>query len=238
MILILAKKEDAAAVSLVKRWAEHDARLLTPEDLSVAGWCHKPGTPRNGRVVVGGAGVPIDDLRGVLVRLPAVAESDLPHIRAADRGYVAMEMTAFLVAWLASLPCPVINPPTPMCLAGPRLRPEQWAHAAARENVPVATIARTSQGYKPPAHSVNSVTTVTVVGKWCHGARSQEQAERAHRIARATGANLVHTYFIGPHDDPVFVGADPWVDLYEPVFADAVLALLLGRDLPTLEGVS
>src|SRR5262245_34157967 len=125
MILVLASRSDENARSLVDRWESHGARLLVPECLSVVGWRHRGSARPSSRAVLGGVPVNGAEIRGVLSRLPSVMPSDLLHICAEDRAYVAAEMTAFLVAWLASLPCPVLNRPTPTSLAGPLLRQEQ-----------------------------------------------------------------------------------------------------------------
>ena len=76
--------------------------------------------------------MPISAIRGVLSLLPRVAESELTQIMPTQRPYVAAEMMAFLVAWLASLPCVVLNQPTPLNLTGPSWYPEQWVREARR----------------------------------------------------------------------------------------------------------
>jgi hypothetical protein len=225
MILVLASRSDDSARSLVDRWESHGARLLVPEGLSVVGWHHRSFAMSSSRAVLDGVGVNITEIRGVLVRLPSVVPSDLPHIRAEDRLYVAAEMTAFLVAWLASLPCPVLNRPTPTSLAGPSFRQEQWVKSAASAGVPAATVRRTTEGYAP--HSSPTTTGVVVVGNDCLGAVSTALAERARKVALSAGVSLLNAYFTGPPDDPIFISADVWVDLYDPFITDAVLSLLL-----------
>jgi hypothetical protein len=238
MILVLASQSDDAARSLVERWSSHDARLLVPEDMSMVGWRHRPCALSSSRGVVGGIVVPLAELRGVLVRVPSVTPSDLPHIRGEDRAYVAAEMTAFLMAWLPSLPCPVLNRPTPTSLAGPSFRPEQWVHAAASAGVPVAAMRRTIGGYAPPLHPPESTSTVVVVGDACLGAPSAAVADRAREVARRAQVSLLNTYFAGPPDAPVFVGADVWVSLGDPTVTDAVLALLQSGQARCREVVS
>lgn len=225
MIFILARESDEAAKELTQRWSNAGARLLAPYALSMPGWRHRVSSASDSSVMLEGIAVKIADIRGVLVRLPGIANSDLPHIIAADRSYVAMEMTAFLLAWLTSLPCPVLNRPTPSCLAGPCLRTEQWIWLAAGVGVPVADVFRTSKGYAPATHDLGFATAVTVVGETCMGALSPLQAEYAHRIARAVNVNLLEVSFIGAKEDPLFIGANIYVNLSDVTVADAVLAL-------------
>ena len=94
---------------------------------------------------------------GVLVRLPRISAEELRHIEAADREYVASEMTAFLAVWLSSLSCPVLNRPAPDCLFGSNWRPEHWVRLAAqvgllvrpaRREVPSTAVrSKTRKGY-------------------------------------------------------------------------------------------
>ncbi|HEV2714058.1 MAG TPA: hypothetical protein VGU64_02260, partial [Terriglobales bacterium] len=126
MIVVLASLDDSSAEALVQRWAHVDARLMTCEDLSRSGWSVSPHLRGRGMTVIGGERVGVKHIQGVLVRLSFVTENELPHIHPEDRLYLAAEIMAFLVAWLSELPCPVLNRPTPFCLAGPSWRPEQW----------------------------------------------------------------------------------------------------------------
>lgn len=229
MILVLAGEGDAMARSLVSQWSGHDARLLVPKDLSVVGWRHRAGSRGDSTAMVDGNPIAGEKIRGVLVRTPGVASADLPHIRGEDREYVAAEMTAFLLAWLSSLDCPVINRPTPYCLLGPSLRPEQWLHLAAVEGVPVAGLRRTTAGDAAPPALAS--TAVVVVGDRCLGATTDALDDRARRVAHAAGVSLLQAYFTGPPEDPVLTGADLFVDVQDPEVNAAVLELLVGEVL-------
>src|SRR5579864_5186086 len=105
MIVVLASAHDVNARAIVAAWAPVRARLCTPADLSTPGWRHRVGEPKEATAVIGGERIPATAITGVLTRLPAVAADELAHIAAADRDYVASEMTAFLIAFLAALPC-------------------------------------------------------------------------------------------------------------------------------------
>ncbi|UQA59903.1 hypothetical protein [Polyangium aurulentum] len=235
MIVVLASRSDEASRGLVDRWSSHGARLLLPDDLSVVGWRHGAGSVSGARAIVGGDPVPIEAIQAVLVRMACVAPVDLPHIRPDERIYVAAEMTAFLLAWLTSLPCPVYNRPTATGLMGPVFRPEQWIQVAAHCGIPVTTVRRTGAGYAAPTHPPESIKTVVVVGETCLRAPSEAARARALAVARSAGASLLDVHFQGPAADPVCVGADVWLDVGDPIIADALLALLQSGRAPAQE---
>ena len=214
------------------RWAAHNASLLTCDDLSVAGWRHYVGASScaaPSAAVIGGRTVAVREIKGVLIRWPGVFEQELAHIVEADRSYVAGEMKAFLVSWLMSLECPVINRPTPVNLSGPYWRLEQWTHAAAQLGIPVRPARRhvalnsTDATVVPPAHQ----TTVTVVGERCFGRADEELHAQARRLAESAGVSLLGVSFSGPEAGSFFTGADLIPDLSSEEIADAVLDELL-----------
>ena len=218
MIAVLAHAGDAQAGRLVARWAAHDAQLVTPADLSRAGWRLEPGVPSHWSAAVGDRSVGDDGpLRGVLVRLAAVCGSDLPHIVAEDRAYVAAEMTAFLASWLTELRCPVVNRPSPNCLSGPGWRLEEWARAAVRLGIPVAKVRRPT-----PARVARVMATVTVAGRVGLGA--PELVTRARRLAEAAGLRLAQCAFGAGVEAPL-LGATADADLDDDAVAAGVLAL-------------
>src|SRR5438034_2764184 len=161
MLAIIADGADLVADALAARWRQRtsaDVALLTPADLSRRGWRYRLGTGAGpaGAAIIADRIVPVEEIDGVLTRLPSVSPHHLPHIIPADREYVAAEMTAFLTAWLSGLTCPVLNRPTPGCLTGPAWRPQHWAHLAAQLAIP------TQQAADVDAE-------VTVVDEHCFG---------------------------------------------------------------------
>jgi hypothetical protein len=96
MIVVFAQEHDEYAKNLVRRWRDRGARLMVPGDLSRSGWYCSSQNPEDSRCVIEGTPYPSSEIRGVLVRLPAVLATDLPHIMISDRDYVASEMTAFV----------------------------------------------------------------------------------------------------------------------------------------------
>jgi hypothetical protein len=230
MLLIVANRQDQAAAHLAARWAAHDACLLTPADLSSAGWRYSLPAGRS-HGVAGGRGFESDEIKGVLTRLSRVDEQDLPHIVEPDRRYVAAEMAAFLASWLSHLGCPVLNRPTPECLAGRSLRTEQWLLLAARLGLRVRAVGRQVRrgmvDLVPPwSLDPPSLTTVEVVGGAIAGHAEPALATAALRLASAAGLNLLSVRFDGPEADAAFVDAHLWPDVTADAVADALLAQL------------
>lgn len=183
MLAVIASRLDPAARDLVSAWSSAGAALLSAEDLSAEGWAFRVADPGGGTAVVSGRRVAVRELRAVVTRRPAVVAEELPWIDPADRSYVAAEANAFLVAWLAALPCPVVNRPTATSLCGPAWSPVYWAAAAARAGL---TWARANGD---ESHDVD------VVGDTCVGARSPAERSAARALARAAGVELLEVRF-------------------------------------------
>jgi len=225
MIVVLANRHDTVALALAARWAHEGAELLTPEGLSVEGWRHYVATGGDDAAVIAGRRTAARDIEGVVSRLWGIAEGDLPHIVPEDRGYVSMEMTAFLTSWLSSLKCPVLNRPLPMSLAGPNWRREEWTHRAARLRIPVRPLRRYTAPDAPATRDTRpeNLNAVTVAGRACPRAGDETLKSHALRLAQSVGAGLLNVYFDGEGADAAFVSADVWPDVSVPEVADAIL---------------
>jgi hypothetical protein len=232
VLVVVAGPEDPTAHSLVAHWAADDARLLTCDDLSVAGWCFAPADPAASTAVVGGHPVAVADVAGVLTRLPGVSPAMLSHIEPADRVYVATEMHAFLVAWLDALPCPVLNRPSPGCLAGPSWRHEQWVQTAAQIGMPVQPVQLSTHTAftSPPAPAATTDrSSVTVVGRQVVGSVDRALAQQARDLALAAGVELLAVQFDGATPGSRFLEATLWPDLGDDDVTDALLSYFHGR---------
>lgn len=215
MLVVLAAAGDAAATALVERWRFAGASLLTARDLSTAGWRVWPGAPADGVAVVDGARVAVREIGAVLTRVPAVTARDVPWILRADRAYVAQEMTAFLLAWLSELECPVVNRPSPTGLWGPHLAPERWVRLAVDAGLRVA-----------PPH--RGGVTVTVAGERCIGDVTEDLCAGALTVARTAGVEMLAVRFDGRGPGAAFLGADYRLAVTDGAVADALLDLLAG----------
>lgn len=228
MLIILAKREDETAAWLAHRWRSHDAVLVSPADLSTSGWSLHLASPGESKVRIGTNDVRNEEIDGVVTRIPCVGVDDLHHIIPSDRQYVASEMTAFLLAWLSSLECPVLNRPTPNSLGGPGWRPEEWTRLASRLGIRVAPIHRkTPDDRTSPPEKLER--EVNVIGDACFGNAAEPLCMNARRLSKAAGTALLSVRFTGSDADGAFVSASVWPNLASPDIADAALQCLLEK---------
>lgn len=225
-LLVLADAQDAAAQAFVARHRKEGARLLTPSDLSRAGWCHRVGDPAASIAVVDGLALPASMIRGVVTRLSAILPTQLPHVAEADRRYVASEMTAFLGAWLSALACPVVNRPRVPSLSGPAWCREQWTKRALDLDVPAVPVRRELRaGSSIAARNAVPAGCVRfdVVGPAVLGRGHPRLRSHARRLADGAGMALLGVLFDADDGDARFVGADPWPDLSDEAIGDALM---------------
>jgi hypothetical protein len=227
MLVILASRWNKTASTLASSCAGRDVKVLTPRDLSVAGWRQYLGGMKDGAVVVDGRPVDQREITGVLTLLPCVVEDELVDIVPGDRRYVASEMTAFLLFWLSRLQCPVLNRPTPTCLSGPYWRQEKWVHAAAQAGLPVQPVRRFAP-LDPCAKEemTPSSCKVTVIGNRIFGETDPNLHLHAQRLAGLAGVELLSVQFSGPDADARFLSAETFPSFMEPGMADAALEYL------------
>jgi hypothetical protein len=221
LILIIANRFDLAARKLADNWRADDARLLTCEDLSIAGWRHYVASKsRDAQVMIGGFALSSREISGVLTRLVCVWEQELVHIVAEDRSYVAAEMSAFLMSWLSALDCPVLNRPVPGCLCGPCWRPEQWASAARQAGMRVRPVQRHVRSGQDSSLQTAPLgpTAVTVVGHSVFGEADASLRTQARHLADIARVDLVRVHYTGGEEGAYFSGAD----LFPPITDDEV----------------
>jgi hypothetical protein len=189
------------------------------------GWSIRiPGAGTSSRAVVGGQVVDAAAIDGVLTLRPAVFAEELLNIRPSDRAYVAAELTAFLLAWLFSLTCSVVNRPSSACLAGPNWHPEQWVHAAALLGIPTRTTCRTVPTLVSPDADDACAEVVVVRGR-CFGCDDPALESWSQLLAGAAGLDVLAARF--SRMDGAFISASPWPPLSEPAVLDAVRQCLL-----------
>ena len=223
MILVIASRLDRSAFGLVDRWRDLDARLVTCRDLSRAGWRYVPGEPGDSQAVIGEEVISFERISGVLTRIWAATEPELPHIALEDRGYVAAEMTAFLAGWLATAPVRVVNRPTPNCLMGPSWPQTRWVHEASRAGMRTGIagqlLQRTNNSMTaaPP-----DSTTVTVIGDRCFGVTDSSLGDQAKRLAEAANVESLTVLFSRPDGDAEFLRACLAPDITQSGVSDAL----------------
>ena len=236
MLVVIASRHDAAAAALCRRAPPGTAAVLSWRDLSTPGWRYY-GDPDDGEdaVVIGGATVTVAAITAVVTRCPSVPPHELGHIVPADRGYVAAEMTALLLAWLARLRCPVVNRPNAGSLCGPRWHPERWTALATSRGLPALPLTRRAvPGLAPSVRGPIfppgfEHRPVTVVGPRAidtapaQDPLSPDITDAALALARAAGVALLRVHFAVRDGEHPFAGADLDVDLADAPVADALL---------------
>jgi hypothetical protein len=230
MVVIVASRFDEEAQALAVRWSADGAALLTCEDLSTSGWVYESNHLRSSMAVVSGKVVSTCEIAGVLVRRPWIFQEELTHIAAADREYVAAEMNAFLLCWLAALRCPVLNRPTPTCLSGPLWSEQQWVHAAARVGMQVRPL-RVCVPAQAPAEirsdAPGAIQEVTVLDQNCFGAPNDVVSAQVKLLAAVSRVRFLSVRFTVGDGLPVFLSANPFPRLTGDVVLDALRAPLV-----------
>ena len=224
MIVVVASVYDDAARSVVARWDSQRATMLTAEDLCRPGWTLQLPTDRSGNSVIDGSVVPNGEIGGVLTLRSSVLPAELRSIRREDRQYVSSELNAFLLVWLTSLNCRVVNRPSAMSLAGPNWRQEQWTVMAASLGIPVQPRRRTvpETTVPPPDDTVE----VIVAGDRCFAAGDAELAAWSRQLAQAAAVDLLSVRF--SIRERRFCMASPWPALTDPAVFEAARACVEG----------
>lgn len=228
MILILAHEWDTATHALAGQWVASLAKIVTPRHLSQPGWQYRAGNPDAFRFAIEGESGAVKNIQAIVSRMYWLSEYDLPHIQAADRGYVAAEMNAFLLAFLTEPQCPVVNLPSVNSLCSPFARPESWLKLAAQIGLPTKRLERTARFNQPilPNESNELKKIVTVIGDDCFGEQAELLFDWARRLAIAAKVQLLQVEFEQLNHKWVLCNANPCPDLTEPFLADTLLRLL------------
>ncbi len=239
MIVVLASEQDEVARLLVQKWGGRNACVLTPTSLSRSGWRFYMGSRTKCDAVLANGQIDCREITGVVTRLAAVTENDLPHIEARDRSYVAAEMTAFLLAWLSSLECPVINRPTPGGLNGPAWREEEWRYCAAKIGIPIIPMRRTVNKSDTTSSLVPHPAEfqVTLIGDRCFGSSDSPAVSFTRLLAATSAVDLLEVDYSGTPSEPRFVRARVCPLSLLDDAADTLLEVLQNRRVPELEPV-
>jgi hypothetical protein len=166
MYLVLCSLEDREAhwayrelraVGLDPLRAVSDMALAMPTELE-----HRVGTDETwcrlqlaDGLVLSSAG-----LDGVLNRITSVPAMHVLSALPPDRDYAMQELHALYLSWLAGLPCPVLNRPTPLGLCGPLLQRSAWMRLAAETGLETSGCEVGDAALGNPATELNG---------WSHG---------------------------------------------------------------------
>ncbi len=125
MILIVAEPGDLAAHWLraqLRRRLAHPVEVVTPARLVYAPSILQRLTSRQSDAdfrLSRDKTLRMSAVQGVINRIRTVPTAHLSAAEAAERDYAASELHAFLLGWLASFDCAMLNAPAPESLWGP-----------------------------------------------------------------------------------------------------------------------
>ncbi|HVZ38723.1 MAG TPA: hypothetical protein VHI13_05565 [Candidatus Kapabacteria bacterium] len=133
-------------------------------------------------------------------------------------------MTAFLLAWLAALQCPMFNRPTPCNLMGPAWQSSQWRAAAVRAGFQLAQPVP-DRASECAAVADDAIVRITVVGNRVLGSScvKNETVSCAVRLARSAGCDLVTLLLVRSGASYGFLDAYPSADLADETVCDVLL---------------
>lgn len=227
MWLVLCHSSDLPAL-----WAHQGlkARGLDPIELvsaevlaSSLRWEHRVG--RHGATLAiklaDGREISGQNLRGVLNRLLTVPVHLWQSAVEADRDYVTQELSAFYMSWLYSLPCPVINRPTPLGLAGQWRSEAEWVLLAGQAGLLALPYERRSAastaeegGFKLDFRPAARHTILTVAGGAVGSPAPSKIVEGCVRLAELAKTELLGVQFVEQPDGGwYFAGSTPYPDL-------------------------
>ncbi len=182
------------------------------------------------------AGRPLLDSRellGVVCRLSHGLPPQFHDALQADRDYAAMEGYALLLSWLASLECPLLNPPAPSGLSGPALSPVEWQARAAESGLRTSRLrlgAPATEEEPRPEPAGGAERRVLVVGERTFGAESETEGSACVRLARRVACPVLGVRFAASPaaEASAFCGAEAAPSLGDEGAA-AVAELLTGE---------
>lgn len=215
-LLVLGPEGDPAAAAMAAAWPGEVA-AASLRDLSRPGWSLVVGNAEHTTLSVNGRRFGAAELGGAICRLGWIQPEALDWIDAEERDYVAAEMAAFLLAFFDQLPCPMLNRPTPACLAGALPRPPAWRAAARLAGFALA-----------PADALPE-WRIDLIGENCFGTTDPVLIRRAQALATTLDCGLLSLAMTGTVQAPRFITAHPFVDLGHPVLAAAAAQQLQAR---------
>lgn len=220
MILIIAEPADLGALwlrSQLARLLADPVEVVTPAQLVYAPSILHRLTSRcsNGDLRLSdGRTLRMSAVRGMINRMGAVPTAHLHAADAAERDYAASELHAFLLGWLASFDCPVLNPPSPESLAGPSHSRMSALHFAAIGGLGCRPISITTMAPQPLEQAPTQSTVVHFVldGQVIGPILPAAMRDAMVAFARLWGTRLVQIETVSVDGCNEFVRATSLVD--------------------------
>lgn len=166
MFLILAHYGDQLAQRvyelLCNKHGTLSTRLVTSDELAITTcWAlHQEGSEVRTEMRWSDGRLSSDSISAVFNRLRFVTVPQFVEADTVDREYAVMEMHAFLLSWLSSLKCVVINRPNPRSLGGALRGPAEWLLLAGRAGLTSRGMRFTSSARRFPLHQYEPLVPV------------------------------------------------------------------------------
>ena len=215
MILVLAEPADLSAIWLGTRLRPRvgDVQIVTPAQLIYApSIVQRLSTDDTAADVRLATGITIDlaAAKGIVNRLRTLPVEHLRAANAVERSYAESELYAFILGFLAALPCPIFNAPTPQSLCGPTY---SWIHSrelAAKAGL-VSSPAVCSEALliEPTEASAHGATIFVLDGKLIGPLVAPPLRDMLISFAALWGGRLLQ---IDLAADRTFLGATSFVD--------------------------
>jgi len=147
-----------------------------------------------------------------------------------DAAFIGEEWRAAVAAWLRSLRCPVLNPPSAASLTGAELPTAAWRALAAAHGVPSRPWRSDASGTAAAPGLVPDAVSVLCIAGRCldpEDVLTDPVRRGLVSLARYVGMPLLGAAFVLEDGEPVLVGTDPFPALVpggEPLL-DAVVEL-------------
>lgn len=142
MILVACAAADVPALWLARVLVQLDetVEVVTVEELGSARLEHRIEHGSSSVVLDLADGRRVDSAAVDMVVNRMVTPPTVPRqlVAASDCDYAEQELWAVTLGWLASFSCPILNPPSPMGLAGAHRSDLEWRSLAARSGLAVA----------------------------------------------------------------------------------------------------
>jgi hypothetical protein len=240
MWLVLAETGDDVAAWVAEGLAQRGVRpvrVVTGQELATATvWEHRiqgRGVCTRLRFADGDELGDIQ-LQGVLNRLGGFYQP--PGELSGDGEYAACEWNALVLSWLAFLPCPVLNRPSPDGGLGGYRSPGGWRYLAHRAGLPIAPLIQSNLSPEWveggwDAEAGRSLTVFVVAGDvvaGCDGSGDAAIEAGCARLSRLAGDAVLAVHFTDlPGQGMAFCWATQQPDLR--LGDSALLDLLAGR---------
>jgi hypothetical protein len=222
-IWVVAAAGDPAAGRLLEQWPPGVARAMTPATIAACAWQWSLGA--DGTVawqVRDALGAP-PGVRGIVNLLEQVRPCDLPQFQPAERSYVAAELTAFLHAWLHTLDCRKLNPPSLSTLNG-ELSELTWRAQAMRCGMLVTAYSTDDGLCASSEQPADATITVSVIGRRTVGMRHARLLDAALALRECTRLPMLQLTCRDTPEGLVFCRATVRPDFSDETVSDAVRA--------------